>query len=118
MDHGEHRHGRYYCVSLSFKILELGLTASSAITAYALEKYPGQSTCVSAILNMWRTCGGFAVGYFQPAWIARNGIGPVFGVQAAVLCAAIVMTITPVLLMKRTKLQVIEDRELDDVSER
>jgi len=74
-----------------------------AITAYALEKYPDQSTCVSAILNMWRTCGGFAVGYFQPEWIVRNGLGVVFGIQAIVVCTAVVLTITPVLLVERRK---------------
>ncbi|KAJ5909198.1 hypothetical protein N7495_001880 [Penicillium taxi] len=99
-------------------MVNIGMVATIVtITAYALEKYPDQSTCVSAILNMWRTCGGFAVGYFQPAWIARNGIGLVFGIQAAVLCVAIIMTVTPVLLMDRTKLQVIEETELGDVSE-
>jgi hypothetical protein len=74
-----------------------------AITAYALEKYPDQSTCVSAILNMWRTCGGFAVGYFQPEWIVRNGLGLVFGIQAIVVCTAVVLTITPVLLVERRR---------------
>ena len=81
--------------------LETNLAVHRAITAYALEKYPEQSTCVSAILNMWRTCGGFAVGYFQPAWIARSGVGLVFGIQAAVVCAAIILTITPTLLWER-----------------
>jgi hypothetical protein len=79
------------------------LTPYRAITAYALEKYPEQSTCVSAILNMWRTCGGFAVGYFQPAWIARNGMGLVFGIQAIVVCIAVILTIVPVLLVERRK---------------
>lgn len=58
---------------------------------------------MSAILNMWRTCGGFAVGYFQPTWIERNGLGLVFGIQAAVVCVAIVLTITPVLVMERRR---------------
>lgn len=38
------------------------------------------------------------MGYFQPAWIQRNGIGLVFGIQAAILCVAVVLTITPVFL--------------------
>jgi hypothetical protein len=79
------------------------LTPSRAITAYALEKYPNRSTCVSAILNMWRTCGGFAVGYFQPAWIQRNGLGLVFGLQAIVVSVSVVLTIVPVLLRERRK---------------
>lgn len=47
---------------------------------------------------MWRTCGGFAVGYFQPAWIVRNGLGLVFGIQAAIVVTAAILTVTPVLL--------------------
>lgn len=52
---------------------------------------------------MWRTCGGFAVGYFQPAWIEQNGLALVFGIQAIVVCFAIILTITPVLLVERRK---------------
>ncbi|CAG8092752.1 unnamed protein product [Penicillium salamii] len=86
-------------------LVNIGMVATIvAISAYALEKYPQQATCVSAILNMWRTCGGFAVGYFQPAWIARNGIGLVFGIQAAVVVVAAVLTISPVLLWGRKRL--------------
>lgn len=84
-----------------FEALWANLAIHRAITAYALEKYPEQSTCVSAILNMWRTCGGFAVGYFQPAWIAHSGLGLVFGIQAAVVCGGIILTITPVLLWEK-----------------
>lgn len=111
MDHGEYRHGSHHCVSreprcqtrvIDFCSVSL-ILLYSAISAYALEKYPEQATCVSAILNMWRTCGGFAVGYFQPAWIQRNGLGLVFGIQAAIVCVAIVLTITPVLLWEQKK---------------
>jgi hypothetical protein len=52
---------------------------------------------------MWRTCGGFAVGYFQPAWIRRNGLGLVFGIQAIVVSVSVVLTIVPVLLRERRK---------------
>lgn len=74
-----------------------------AITAYALEKFPSHSTTVSAILNMWRTCGGFSVGYFQASWIARNGVGVVFGVQAAVVVAGAVLCIVPIFAFSRRK---------------
>jgi len=74
-----------------------------AITAFALEKYPDHSTVVSAIINMWRTCGGFSVGYFQPAWIARNGVGVVFGIQAAVVSASIILTIVPLMIMGKRR---------------
>ncbi|KAJ5772778.1 hypothetical protein N7457_007674 [Penicillium paradoxum] len=85
-------------------MVNIGMVATVvAISAYALEKYPDQATCVSAILNMWRTCGGFSVGYFQPSWIQRNGLGQVFGIQAAIVCVAVVLTITPVLLWERKR---------------
>lgn len=74
-----------------------------SITAYALEKYPDQSTVVSAIINAWRTASGFAVGYFQPAWIARNGIAAVFGTQIAVVVAVLIITITPVIVDEKKK---------------
>lgn len=53
---------------------------------------------------MWRTCGGFAVGYFQPAWIERNGLGLVFGIQAVVVSVSVVLVIVPVLLRERRKI--------------
>ncbi|OJI98584.1 hypothetical protein ASPVEDRAFT_80226 [Aspergillus versicolor CBS 583.65] len=81
-----------------------GMIASTvSITAYALEKYPEKSTVVSAIINGWRTASGFSVGYFQPSWIARNGVAVVFGTQAAVVVAVLVLTITPVVLVERRK---------------
>jgi hypothetical protein len=78
---------------------------NSAITAFALEKYPDYSSAVSAILNMWRTCGGFSVSYFQPAWIAKDGVGVVFGVQAVVVSITTVLMIVPVLIMGRKHAQ-------------
>jgi hypothetical protein len=113
MDHGKYWNGCDDRVSACLLIL-LRITCLifllSAISAYALEKYPEQSTCVSAILNMWRTCGGFAVGYFQPQWIVRNGIGLVFGIQAVIVVVAAVLTITPVLMWEaKRRLQAAQD---------
>ncbi|KAI9038119.1 putative MFS transporter [Aspergillus affinis] len=81
------------------------LLANRSITAYALEKYPDQSTVVSAIINAWRTASGFSVGYFQPAWIARNGIAAVFGTQIAVVVAVLVLTITPVIVFGKRQVR-------------
>lgn len=58
---------------------------------------------MSAIINGWRTASGFSVGYFQPSWIARNGVAAVFGTQAAVVVAVLVLTITPVVLVEGRK---------------
>ena len=51
---------------------------------------------VAAILNMWRTAGGFSVGYFQGSWIYKDGVATVFAVQAAMVALCIVLLITPV----------------------
>lgn len=45
---------------------------------------------------MWRTAGGFSVGYFQPSWIKKDGVATVFAVQAAIVALCIVLLITPV----------------------
>lgn len=52
---------------------------------------------------MWRTCGGFSVAYYQSAWVARNGVGVVFGIQAAIVAVSIVSTITPIIIFQRSK---------------
>ncbi|KAJ5112931.1 hypothetical protein N7456_001465 [Penicillium angulare] len=103
MNFGKHWIG----IAFGWIMVNIGMVAIIVtITSYALAKYPEKSTCVSAILNMWRTCGGFAVGYFQPAWIVRNGLGLVFGIQAIVVCVAIILTITPVIIWGRRRSQV------------
>ncbi|KAL3471135.1 major facilitator superfamily domain-containing protein [Aspergillus californicus] len=101
-------HFQKHWIGLAFGWLMVvaGMISSTvSITAYALEKYPDQSTVVSAIINAWRTASGFSVGYFQPAWIARNGLAAVFATQAAVVLVVLVLTITPVIVIegKRAK---------------
>lgn len=98
-------HGLHWvAIAAAWVLVNIGMVASTvAITAFALEKYPSAATVVSAIINMWRTCGGFAVGYFQPAWIARSGVAVVFGVQAAVVAGAVVMFVAPVIWMARRR---------------
>ncbi|CAG8046659.1 unnamed protein product [Penicillium olsonii] len=100
-------------LAFGWVMVNIGMVATIvAISAYALEKYPQQATCVSAILNMWRTCGGFAVGYFQPAWILRNGLGLVFAIQAAIVIVAAILTISPVFIWERRRRS---QREAGDV---
>lgn len=43
------------------------------------------------------------MGYFQPAWIERNGLGLVFGLQAVIVVVAVILTITPVLLWEKKR---------------
>ncbi|PYI32135.1 polyamine transporter [Aspergillus indologenus CBS 114.80] len=100
LNYGKHWIG----LAFGWLMVVAGMVASTvSITSYALEKYPEQSTVVSAIINAWRTASGFSVGYFQPAWIQRDGVAAVFGTQAAVVVANMILTITPVIVMGRRK---------------
>ena len=71
------------------------MVMSVAITAYALDSYPRGSGEVSSLINFARLIGGFSVGYFQLAWGLKSGFDVSFGVQAALVAAAVM--IIPVL---------------------
>lgn len=93
-------------------LVNIGMVGSTvAVTAFALEKYPEHASVIAAILNMWRTCGGFAVGYFQPSWIAKNGAAAVYATQAAIVAVCVVVLITPVILMGRKEAIKMEEME-------
>lgn len=64
------------------------VSAMVAISAYCLDTCPKHSAIAAGIINMWRTTGGFCVVYFQIKWVARNGAGTSFGIQAAILAAS------------------------------
>ncbi|KAL2871901.1 putative MFS transporter [Aspergillus lucknowensis] len=99
-----HYHKHWIGLAFGWLMVVGGMISSTvSITAYALEKYPDQSTVVSAIINGWRTASGFSVGYFQPSWIVRNGFAAVFATQAAVVVTVLVLTITPVIVIEGRK---------------
>lgn len=70
---------------------------SVAITAYSLDAFPSAPAEVAAWLNMARTMGGFAVGYFQEPWGAANGYDVSFGIQAVIAALAVI----PVVVVHR-----------------
>lgn len=65
------------------------MISSVATTAYLLDCYQTGSGEVAGLLNFARTFGGFAVGYFQQPWGRLDGYGTSFGIQAAVVAAAV-----------------------------
>ena len=68
----------------------LGVMLSSvAITAYALDTYPTASGELCTFINVARTGGGFATGYFRQPWGLAVGYDVSFGVQAAVVGVAL-----------------------------
>jgi hypothetical protein len=106
-----------------------------AITAFVLEKYPAHATTVSAIMNMWRSCGkssrlnqfllrisqnantfsgGFSVSYYQAVWVAASGVSVVFGIQAATVAFFICTMIVPVIIWgKKSPGSVLDGIKLD-----
>lgn len=51
-----HRH--WTGLAFGWFFVNIGLVGTMvAITSFALEKYANEATIISAILNMWRTCG-------------------------------------------------------------
>ncbi|KAG1793709.1 MFS general substrate transporter [Suillus plorans] len=54
-----------------------------AVYAYCNDCFPRRAGEVSALLNLARALGGFAVAYFQVPWATKSGGLVVFGVEAA-----------------------------------
>ena len=60
---------------------------------------------ISALVNLFRTLGGFSVAYFQVPWASKHGALQTFGVEAAIV-AALFLIIVPALQLKGTYLRV------------
>ncbi|KAF9062021.1 MFS general substrate transporter [Rhodocollybia butyracea] len=56
-----------------------------AVYAYCNDCFPQHPGEISALVNLARTLGGFAVAYFQIPWAVKNGTLQVFGVESAVV---------------------------------
>ncbi|KAJ6453745.1 MFS general substrate transporter [Mycena sanguinolenta] len=56
-----------------------------AVYAYCNDAFPKHQGEVSALINLFRTLGGFAVAYFQVPWATKHGALQVFGVEAAIV---------------------------------
>ncbi|KAF8531347.1 MFS general substrate transporter [Gautieria morchelliformis] len=70
-----------------------------AIYAYANDCFPKHQGEISALINLARTLGGFAVAYFQVNWATRNGALQTFGCEAAIV-AGLFCLVVPVLQWK------------------
>ena len=61
-------------------IIELNLVD---VDAYLNDAFPRHQGEVSALVNLARTLGGFAVAYYQVPWADKNGALQTFGVEGA-----------------------------------
>ena len=76
-----------------------------AVDAYANDCFPTLQGEISALVNLFRTLGGFSVAYFQVPWANRHGALQTFGVEAAIV-AALFLLIIPALQLKGSTLRV------------
>ncbi|GAA5826175.1 hypothetical protein JCM11251_007194 [Rhodosporidiobolus azoricus] len=75
-----------------------------AVYAYLNNCFPSRQGEVSALINLARTLGGFAVPYYQTPWALANGPMNVFGMEAGV-GAGLFLLIIPALQFYGSKLR-------------
>ena len=91
-----HKHLSWPALACGWAMYIVGIMISAvSITTYLLDCYPTASGEMSALINLARILGGFAVGYFQLDWGLSAGFEVSFGVQGAIIGAS---TITIVVL--------------------
>jgi len=75
-----------------------------AVYAYCNDSFPKHQGEVSALINLARTLGGFAVAYFQVPWAQKHGALQVFGCEAAIV-AGLFLLVVPALQLKGRELR-------------
>ncbi|KAF8582553.1 MFS general substrate transporter [Ramaria rubella] len=80
------------------------LMTTVAIYAYANDCFPRHQGEISALINLFRTLGGFAVAFFQVPWATKNGALQTFGCEAAIVAGLFVLLI-PLLQYKGRSLR-------------
>ncbi|EKM56914.1 uncharacterized protein PHACADRAFT_92693, partial [Phanerochaete carnosa HHB-10118-sp] len=76
-----------------------------AVYAYVNDCFPTLQGEISALVNLFRTLGGFSVAFFQVPWATKNGALQTFGVEAAIV-AALFLLVVPALQLKGRELRV------------
>ncbi|KAI0031949.1 MFS general substrate transporter [Vararia minispora EC-137] len=66
---------------------------TTAVYAYANNCFPKNQGEISALLNLFRTLGGFAVAYFQVPWASKNGALQTFGCEAAIVAGLFLLVV-------------------------
>ncbi|KAK0480594.1 MFS general substrate transporter [Armillaria novae-zelandiae] len=84
-------------IIMGWGIAELATMINTvAIYAYCNDCFPKHQGEISALINLARTLGGFAVAYFQVPWAEKHGAIQTFGCEAAIV-AGIFLLIVPAL---------------------
>lgn len=82
------KEGRIAAVIFGVGLVTLGnLVILVAVLAKSSLDFPGREGEISAIINLVRVLGGFAVPYFETIWAEESGTMVVFGTEGAVVAA-------------------------------
>ncbi|KAJ3525710.1 hypothetical protein NM688_g8364 [Phlebia brevispora] len=73
-----------------------------AVYAYVNDCFPRLQGEISALVNLFRTLGGFAVAYFQVIWATKNGAIQTFGCEAAIVTGLFILIVPALQLTGRT----------------
>ncbi|KAK2459613.1 hypothetical protein APHAL10511_008368 [Amanita phalloides] len=92
-------------VIMGWGIAELSIMINTvAIYAYLNDAFPRHQGEISALINLARTLGGFAVPYFQVPWAIKRGALQTYGVEAAIV-AGLFLFIVPIVQLKGRELR-------------
>lgn len=73
-------------VIMGWGIAEMSIMVNTvAVYAYANDAFPKHQGEISALINLFRTLGGFAVAYFQVPWAEKHGALQTFGCEGAIV---------------------------------
>lgn len=90
---------------MGWGIAEVAIMVNTvAVYAYVNDCFPTLQGEISALVNLFRTLGGFSVAYFQVPWASKHGALQTFGVEAAIV-AALFLLIIPALQLKGSYLR-------------
>ncbi|KAG5728155.1 hypothetical protein E4T56_gene19324 [Termitomyces sp. T112] len=81
-------------IIIGWGISELAIMINTvAVYAYLNDCFPKHQGEVSALVNLARVLGGFAVAYFQVPWAAKNGALQTFGVETAIVTGLFILVV-------------------------
>ena len=93
--------GHYRCLSKRF-IPKIPSASFVVFVTFLLIGVKGET---SALLNLFRTLGGFSVTFFQVPWATKHGALQTFGCEAAVV-AGLFLIVVPTMQLKGRVLRV------------
>ncbi|KAK0495907.1 major facilitator superfamily domain-containing protein [Armillaria luteobubalina] len=89
-------------IIMGWGISELSIMINTvAIYAYCNDCFPKHQGEISALINLARVLGGFAVAYFQVPWAEKHGALQTFGCEAAIVAGLFVLIIPAIQIYGR-----------------